>query len=61
MDRIRTLTRRAKHRALADLLRRLNPVLRGWHQGAGRAAEWITADPPEDHIDGPVGHERGPG
>ena len=24
------LTRRAKHRTLADLLRRLNPVLRGW-------------------------------
>jgi RNA-directed DNA polymerase len=30
MDRIRTLTGRAKHRTLADLLRRLNPVLRGW-------------------------------
>jgi RNA-directed DNA polymerase len=30
MDRVRTLTRRAKHRTLADLLRRLNPVLRGW-------------------------------
>ena len=29
-DRVRTLTRRAKHRTLADLLRRLNPVLRGW-------------------------------
>ncbi|MHB1534210.1 MAG: group II intron reverse transcriptase/maturase, partial [Acidimicrobiales bacterium] len=30
MDKVRTLTRRAKHRTLADLLRRLNPVLRGW-------------------------------
>jgi RNA-directed DNA polymerase len=30
MDRVRTLTRRRLHRTLADLLRRLNPVLRGW-------------------------------
>ena len=30
MDKVRSLTRRAKHRTLADLLRRLNPVLRGW-------------------------------
>jgi RNA-directed DNA polymerase len=30
IDKVRTLTRRAKHRTLADLLRRLNPVLRGW-------------------------------
>lgn len=30
IDRVRTLTRRAKHRTLADLLRRLNPALRGW-------------------------------
>ncbi len=29
-DKVRTLTRRAKHRTLADLLRRLNPTLRGW-------------------------------
>ncbi|MDP9442574.1 MAG: group II intron reverse transcriptase/maturase [Actinomycetota bacterium] len=29
-DKVRALTRRAKHRTLADLLRRLNPVLRGW-------------------------------
>jgi RNA-directed DNA polymerase len=29
-DKVRTLTRRAKHRTLADLLRRVNPVLRGW-------------------------------
>jgi RNA-directed DNA polymerase len=28
--KVRALTRRAKHRTLADLLRRLNPVLRGW-------------------------------
>jgi RNA-directed DNA polymerase len=28
--KVRSLTRRAKHRTLADLLRRLNPVLRGW-------------------------------
>jgi RNA-directed DNA polymerase len=28
--KVRQLTRRAKHRTLADLLRRLNPVLRGW-------------------------------
>lgn len=30
MDKVRTLTRRERHRMLADLLRRLNPVLRGW-------------------------------
>jgi RNA-directed DNA polymerase len=30
MDKVRSLTRRAKHRTLVDLLRRLNPVLRGW-------------------------------
>ncbi len=28
--KVRELTRRAKHRTLADLLRRLNPALRGW-------------------------------
>ncbi|MDQ2884358.1 MAG: group II intron reverse transcriptase/maturase [Actinomycetota bacterium] len=30
LDKVRSLTRRAEHRTLADLLRRLNPVLRGW-------------------------------
>jgi RNA-directed DNA polymerase len=30
VDKVRTLTRRARHRTLADLLRRLNPALRGW-------------------------------
>ena len=30
LDKVRRLTRREKHRRLADLLRRLNPVLRGW-------------------------------
>jgi RNA-directed DNA polymerase len=30
MDKVRQLTRRRRHRTLADLLRRLNPVLRGW-------------------------------
>jgi RNA-directed DNA polymerase len=30
MDKVRSLTHRAKHRTLAELLRRLNPVLRGW-------------------------------
>ena len=30
VDKIRTLTRRRSHRTLADLLRWLNPVLRGW-------------------------------
>ncbi|MBP7988777.1 MAG: group II intron reverse transcriptase/maturase [Candidatus Microthrix sp.] len=30
MDKVRSLTRRARHRTLADLLRRLNPTLRGW-------------------------------
>lgn len=30
IDKVRTLTARARHRTLADLLRRLNPVLRGW-------------------------------
>ena len=29
-DKIRVLTRRSNHRTLTDLLRRLNPVLRGW-------------------------------
>jgi RNA-directed DNA polymerase len=30
MAAVRTITRRRRHRSLADLLRRLNPVLRGW-------------------------------
>ena len=30
VDKVRSLTRRAQNRMLADLLRRLNPVLRGW-------------------------------
>lgn len=30
MDKVRLLTHRKRHRTLADLLRRLNPVLRGW-------------------------------
>ena len=30
IDKVRQLTRRASHRALAVLLRRLNPTLRGW-------------------------------
>jgi len=30
IEKVRALTRRATHRTLADLLRRLNPVLRGW-------------------------------
>ena len=30
LDQVRRLTRRASHRTLADLLRRLNPVIRGW-------------------------------
>jgi RNA-directed DNA polymerase len=30
MVKVRSLTRRAQHRTLADLLRRINPVLRGW-------------------------------
>lgn len=30
MDRVRRLTRRGDHRTLANLLHRLNPVLRGW-------------------------------
>lgn len=29
-EKIRALTRRASHRTLADLLRRLNPAIRGW-------------------------------
>lgn len=30
IGKIRTLTRRARHRTLAELLRAINPVLRGW-------------------------------
>ena len=30
IGKVRRLTRRARHRTLADLLRQLNPVLRGW-------------------------------
>ena len=30
MTKVRSLTARAKHRTLADLLRAINPVLRGW-------------------------------
>ncbi len=29
-DKVRVLTRRRRYRTLADLLRQLNPVLRGW-------------------------------
>lgn len=29
-DKVRNLTRKARHRTLGDLLRRINPVLRGW-------------------------------
>lgn len=32
-DKVRSLTRRASHRTLADLLRRLNPAIRGWCVG----------------------------
>jgi RNA-directed DNA polymerase len=30
IGKVRVLTRRARHRTLADLLRQLNPALRGW-------------------------------
>jgi RNA-directed DNA polymerase len=30
IDKVRTLTRRARHRTLAELLHVINPVLRGW-------------------------------
>jgi RNA-directed DNA polymerase len=30
MEKVRSMTRRHRHRTLADLLRRLNPALRGW-------------------------------
>ena len=30
IDKVRTITRKTQNRTLADLLRRLNPVLRGW-------------------------------
>ena len=30
MGKVRALTRKSRHRALADLLRQLNPVLLGW-------------------------------
>jgi RNA-directed DNA polymerase len=30
LDKVRTATRRARHKTLADLLRQLNPILRGW-------------------------------
>ena len=30
MEKVRALTRRTRHRTLADLLRQVNPVLRGW-------------------------------
>ena len=30
MTKVRAITNRARHRTLADLLRQLNPVLRGW-------------------------------
>jgi RNA-directed DNA polymerase len=32
MDKVRTLTARSRHRTLGDLLRQLNPALRGWCQ-----------------------------
>ncbi len=39
-DKVRLLTRRARHRTLADLLRRLNPVLRGW---CNYFRHWVSA------------------
>jgi RNA-directed DNA polymerase len=30
LDKVRTATRRTRHKTLADLLRQLNPILRGW-------------------------------
>jgi RNA-directed DNA polymerase len=30
LDKVRAATRRARHKTLADLLRQLNPILRGW-------------------------------
>ena len=46
MGKVRSLTRRAKHRTLADLLDRLNPVLRGWctyfrHGVSGRTFSYL--------------------
>jgi RNA-directed DNA polymerase len=46
LDKVRRLTRRARHRRLADLLRRLNPVLRGWctyfrHGVSSRTFEYV--------------------
>lgn len=39
IDKVRTLTRRAKHKTLAELLRRLNPALRGRGSRVKRMAE----------------------
>jgi RNA-directed DNA polymerase len=30
LDKVRAATRRSRHKTLADLLRQLNPILRGW-------------------------------
>ena len=49
-DQVRVLTRREKHRTLADLLRRLNPVLRGWcnYFRHGVSARTFSPNPPTD-------------
>ena len=46
IGKVRKLTRRASHRTLADLLRRLNPALRGWcnyfrHGVSSRAFRYV--------------------
>jgi len=46
MEKVRSLTRRRKHRTLADLLRQINPVLRGWcnyfqHGVSSRTFEYL--------------------
>jgi RNA-directed DNA polymerase len=48
MDKVRALTRRSRHRTLADLLRQLNPVLRGWchyfrHGASERTFSYVDA------------------
>lgn len=50
IGKIRALTRRERHRRLADLIRRLNPVLRGWcsyfrHGVSSRTFSYVDTRP----------------
>ena len=62
MDKVRRLTRRRQHRRLADLLRRLNPVLRAGRAGSEVRIKRISpvASSALNGAKHAVGHPHGP-